>query len=161
MLGALIGTRDFCNEHSQKRVAKAKTLLAALGRLPDPQIALKLLRHCGGFCKMAYSARVVPPNAHAPAVAEFDEAVRACFEEFSCLVLDADQWAQAGLATSMGGLGLRSLRKHGKAAFLASRASTAAKCIEVAPNLIKDVGSPENGSRRRWSPLTVASAPTR
>ena len=46
LLGRLIGTDDFCNEHTQKRVDKATELLKALRELPDPQVALILLRHC-------------------------------------------------------------------------------------------------------------------
>ena len=46
LLGGPIGTDDFCNEHIQKCVDKATELLKALRELPDPQVALNLLRHC-------------------------------------------------------------------------------------------------------------------
>ena len=46
LLGGPIGTDDFCNEHTQKRVDKATELLKALRELPEPQVALILLWHC-------------------------------------------------------------------------------------------------------------------
>ena len=46
LLGRPIGTDDFCNEHTQKRVDKATELLKALRELSYPQVALILLRHC-------------------------------------------------------------------------------------------------------------------
>ena len=80
---------------------------------------------------MAYSARTVPPNFHQAAVADFDTAVRTCFEQFTTLVPDNEQWEQACLNTQTGGLGLRSLSQHCSAAFLASRASCTKLCREL------------------------------
>jgi hypothetical protein len=131
LLGGPIGDPAFCNQHTQKRVDKACRLLEALGGLPDPMVALRLLRHCGGFCKMVFSARVAPSSHHKEALGSFDAAVRSCFEQFSCLLPDDDQWAQATLSTDSAGLGLRSLAKHGCAAFIASRTSCADLCREL------------------------------
>ncbi len=61
----------------------------------------------------------------------FDAAVRTCLEQFSSFHLDADQWAQATLSSESSGLGLRSLAKHGCAAFVASRSSCVALCREL------------------------------
>ena len=50
-LGGPIGSEEFCNSHTQERVDKAMELLTALGELPDPQVALTLLRQCASFGK--------------------------------------------------------------------------------------------------------------
>ena len=85
LLGGPIGSDRYCNDHTQKRVDKAKELLSALGELPDPQVALTLLRHCASFSKMVYSIRVVPHYKHRAALISFDNAVRECIESFlSC-----------------------------------------------------------------------------
>ena len=133
LLGGPIGSPAFCNQHTQARVDKALPLLRALGELPDPQVALQLLRHCAGFCKMVYSIRAVPASFHAEALRSFDAHVRTCFEQFSCLHPDDEQWTQATLSTASGGLGLRSLAKHCHAAFLASRRSCFELCQQLDP----------------------------
>ena len=75
LLGGPIGSDTFCNEHTKKRVEKATEVLDALGELPDPQVALILLRHCASFSKLVYSLRVVPHQKHSMALRDFDTAV--------------------------------------------------------------------------------------
>ena len=133
LLGGPVGTLDFCNQHTQARVDKALRVLSALGELPDPQVALQLLRHCGGFCKMVYSIRAVPASYHADALRTFDAHVRSCFEQFTCLHPDEEQWTQATLSPASGGLGLKSLAKHSHAAYLASRSSCFELCKQLDP----------------------------
>ena len=108
-------------------------MLSALGEVPDPQIALQLLRHCVSFDKMVYSLRTVPSHFHKESLREFDAAIRACFEQFTCLHPDDEQWRQACLPTHQAGLGLRSAASHGDAAFLASRSSCLDLCREIDP----------------------------
>ena len=57
LLGGPIGSEEFCNSHTQERVTKALDLLRALGELPDPQVALTLLRQCAAFGKLVHSLR--------------------------------------------------------------------------------------------------------
>ncbi len=118
-----MGTLQYCNQHTQARVTKALRVLKALGEVPDPQVALQLLRRCAGFSKMVYSIRVVPASFHTDALQTFETQVRACFDQFTCLHPDEDQWTQATLCAESGGLGLRALSKHCHAAYLASRGS--------------------------------------
>jgi hypothetical protein len=131
LLGGPIGSPAFCNQHTQARVDKATRVLDALGEVPDPQVALQLLRRCAGFSKMVYSIRAVPPTLHSSALQDFDAKIRACFEQFTCLHPDDEQWAQATLSTDSGGLGLRSLAQHSHAAFLASRSN----CVDLCKQL--------------------------
>ena len=133
LLGGPVGTPSFCNQHTQARVDKATRVLEALGELPEPQVALKLLRECAAFSKMVFSIRVVPASYHTEALRLFDAQVRAAFEQFTCLQPDDEQWAQATLSTNGGGLGLRSLTTHSQAAFLASRSSCLNLCRELDP----------------------------
>ena len=120
LLGAPIGTAEYCQSLTNKRASKVQSSLDAIGELPDPQVALAWLRSCASFGKMVFSARATPFDVHQELVA-FDSAVRRCFEQFSGLHPDDTQWLQATLATKVGGLGLRSLSRHSPAAYLASR----------------------------------------
>ena len=54
LLGGPVGSPEFCNQHTQGRVAKVVRILSALGEVPDPQVALQLLRRCAGFSKMVF-----------------------------------------------------------------------------------------------------------
>ena len=84
-------------------------LLTALGELPDPQVALTLLRQCAAFGKLVYSLRVVPHQNHIAALKRYDNAVRDCVESFLCCSFSDNEWSLASLSTKMGGLGLRSV----------------------------------------------------
>ena len=78
LLGGPIGSSDYCNQHTQSRVAKVEEILVALGELPDPQVALTLLRHCASFGRLEFSLRVVPHQLHKAALQNFDNAIRDC-----------------------------------------------------------------------------------
>ena len=78
LLGGPIGSEDFCNSHTQERVDKAVEILTALGELPDPQVALTLLRQCAAFGQLVYSLRVVPHSKHGGALQNYDNAVWDC-----------------------------------------------------------------------------------
>ena len=117
LLGGPIGSDDYCNQHTQERVERAMEILTALGELPDPQVALTLLRHCSSFCKLVYSVRVVPHRKHNTALRCFDNAVRDCFESFLSCSFSDSEWSLATLSTKMGSIGLRSTENHSAAAF--------------------------------------------
>ena len=61
ILGAPIGTLEFCVEYIQKKIAEARQLLHLHPQLCETQVALSLLRMCGSFCKMAHLARTIHP----------------------------------------------------------------------------------------------------
>ena len=102
-----------------------------LADLDDPQAARLLLRHCANYCKLAYSARVVPPSAHQQALQDFDMDVRRTFEATTALFPDDDAWGRAQLGTAMGGLGLRSAHRHADAAYVASVVESASLATAV------------------------------
>ena len=134
LLGGPIGSDEFCNDHTQKRVDKAKELLSALGELPDPQVALTLLRHCASFNRLVYSLRVVPHYKQRAALSNFDDAVRDTVESFLSCTFSNAEWPLATLSTKSGGLGLRSTELHSPGAFLASQAACHEICLKVDPN---------------------------
>ena len=88
--------------------------------LIDPQVALTLLRMCGGFCRLVHLARTTPPSLSRAALQLYDQDVRRCFS--SCTAVDTSDvaWKQSMLGLSKGGLGLRSLHHHAPAAYIAS-----------------------------------------
>ena len=140
LLGAPVGDAAFCAQHTRKRVSAAQELLDALGALENAQVALHLLRQCASFCKLGYSARVVPPTAHTAALHAMDDAVRACLEQLSgCSPSDAS-WRQAQLKLRKGGLGLRSAESLAAAAYVASRAACSALCRQLYPGYTDDAG---------------------
>jgi hypothetical protein len=116
---------------TQKRATKAQPLLDALTELPDPQVALILLRHCASFGKMVYSARTTPCEHHRAALQSFDAKVRSCFEGFMNTQLGNEHWARAVHAVSNGGVGLRSMATHSPAAYLASRSACHKLCKDL------------------------------
>eukprot|EP00660_Eupelagonema_oceanica_P019686 gene19686-biopygen5325 len=141
LLGAAVGARDFSAQHSAHRVAEATHLLERIGDLPDPQVALLLLRHCSSFGKIVFSARVTPYDCHGGALADFDNAVRRCFERFSGLFPPDRNWQLATLATRLGGLGLRSAARHAPAAYLSSRSQCHVGCRDIDPDHVWEVSS--------------------
>ena len=138
LLAGPIGSAGFCNTHTQKRANKACELLKALGELPDPQVALTLLRQCASFCKLVYSLRVVPHRAHKAALHSFDDAVRNCVDSCCSFSLSDDDWTLASLSTRHGGLGFRSTEHHSPAAFLSSQVACHEHCAKIDPDFVWD-----------------------
>ena len=50
-LGAPIGTVAYCTQHAMERSGRAKQLLDKISELEDPQVGLRLMRACSGFCR--------------------------------------------------------------------------------------------------------------
>eukprot|EP00973_Karenia_brevis_P005647 771780-Karenia_brevis.AAC.1 len=99
--------------------------------LEDPQTALRLLRSCGGCCKLVHSMRTVPPSSQARPLALFDTWQREAFCSITGLLPSHQQWEQASRSFQQGGLGLRQCAKHAPAAYLASQAA----CLELCTKL--------------------------
>ena len=122
ILGAPIGDVAFCSSFIASKREAALTLLPSLVKLGscDPQIALLLLRMCGGFTKLVHVARSTPPSLAVKELCVFDEQVRQTFTECQAIEITDNAWMQAQLSLSRGGLGLRSLAYHCNAAFIGS-----------------------------------------
>ena len=108
ILGAPIGDAIFCAKIVSQKCATASKLLSQLEEVGsvDPQVALLLLRQCGGFCKLVHLARSTPPSLIAEGLEYFDNDVRHCFALSTAVDTTNNAWKQAQLSLSRGGLGL-------------------------------------------------------
>ena len=91
LLGAPIGTVEHCQALIAKRAAKVQSSLDAIGELPDPQVALALLRSCASFGKLVFAARATPDDVHQEQLITFDRSVQRCFEQLTGLHPDDAQ----------------------------------------------------------------------
>jgi len=144
LLGSAIGDAAHCRNHTTERINKACKLLQELGAVPDPAVALLLLRHCASFSKLVFSCRSMPHTVHATAIHEFDQSVRSCLESFLCANFSDSEWSLASLSTTLSGLGLRRASRHSCAAYLASSYSCQDLCRMLDPAFsfdLADAGS--------------------
>ena len=161
LLGAPIGDAGFCNEFTAAEwVNKALPLLEELAVLDDAQTTLLLLRQCASYCRMVYSTRVTPPRGLAPALQSFDTAVHGCLEAGCSGPLTPEAWMQASLSTRSGGLGLRSVARHGVAGYAASLLATA-PCAKTSMATMMQTRAPPctRSTSRSHLPTTSRSQP--
>ena len=79
ILGAPIGSHDFCTAFTERKQKEANQLLSLLPKLCDPQSAIALLRVCASFWRLAHLVRSIPPTtASLEAFAKFDDDVLHC-----------------------------------------------------------------------------------
>ena len=138
LLGAAFGSEEFCTAHTLKRKDKATRLIGGLQDLEDTQSALLLLRSCASYCKLAYSARVVPPSLHRSALRGFSIDVRGGLEGLVEVELADRAWLQAQLSILNGGIGLRDADKHAPAAYVSSVWSCQELCKRIDANFVLD-----------------------
>eukprot|EP00731_Ephydatia_muelleri_P032417 Em0023g924a len=147
ILGVAIGDLDFCSSFISTKQMEARALLSQLEQVGvlDPQVALVLLRLCGGFCKLVHLARSTPPSLSSQALSLFDNDIRRVFSECTGVDTSDTAWKQAQLSLSRGGLGLRSLSHHSSAAYIFSICSSGfgsksvhhlSQAVEVFNNLV-------------------------
>ena len=80
--------------------------LHALGRLPDPQIQLRLLRVCLDACLLNHVFRAADCTGLTALVYRASGALRGCLEGVTGFSLSDNQWSQASLPTARGGFGI-------------------------------------------------------
>ena len=75
VLGIPIGDEEFCTTFISAKCVESRMLLDKLEEVGtiDPQVALTLIRLCGGFCRLNHLARATPPSLSAKALRMFDE----------------------------------------------------------------------------------------
>ena len=123
-LGAPIGPPDYCTEVISAKVDKSRRLLTALGKCPDPQIGLSLLRHCGSFCRMAFFTRTVSPSHCSVPFQVFDSLVMATLSALIGSALPPDAQLLASLPLKKGGMGLLSSSRLHALGYASSIASS-------------------------------------
>ena len=131
LLGAAVGTKEFCEEFASERVRSASKLLDLLPELGDAQVALRLLRSCAGACRLVHSARTTPPHLQTEAFKMFDDKVQDAFCKTTGLTPDYEQWQQATRSFRHCGLGLRQAALHAPAAYLSSLGATLNLCCQL------------------------------
>ena len=134
LLGASLGTADFCLAHTRKRVTKASELLAKISQMRDSQCALHLMRNGASFCKLVYSARTVPTALLQSALHDMSDDVKRALTNIVGTEIDPRGWKQAQIGIKSGGLGLRSAEEHASSAFIACVSGCAAICSEIDPH---------------------------
>ena len=60
LVGAPLGSTEWCEDLLGRRIRKARALLAAIGKFPDAQGAFCLLRSCSVWSKVNHSCLTVP-----------------------------------------------------------------------------------------------------
>ena len=130
-LGAFIGSASFCANGVRSRIQKAVGTLKSAAQVPDPQIALRLVRRCQGFCKLVYCIRTIPSQFIVEELATFDSDMRSAFVGLSGINVSEGQWDQAGRGFWVGGLGLRHTARHAAAAYVASCTATRKLCLQL------------------------------
>ena len=63
----------------------------------DPQVALLLLRQCGGFCKLVHLSKSTPSSLVADALSLYSDDIRRCFTECTSVDTPDNAWQQAQL----------------------------------------------------------------
>eukprot|EP00754_Rhynchopus_humris_P002073 Rhum_TRINITY_DN11163_c1_g1::Rhum_TRINITY_DN11163_c1_g1_i1::g.42832::m.42832 len=111
-------------------------LLKELCVIPDSQVALALLRHCGGFCRLVFYMRSLGHCGARAYLERFDAAVL----ETLCSIIGAPDGQlsesvrmQAALGIRRGGLGVRRVAEHAEAAALAAASGTFDLCVQLDP----------------------------
>ncbi len=106
LLGAPIGSKEFCEKCATERVGKVQEVLAALKNVDDAQVELALLRSCLGLPRFGFTMRSAPPKDIEKALELFDIAIERTVEERLKIHLDDETRLQWGLPVRMGGFGI-------------------------------------------------------
>ena len=118
LLGVPIGGVEFIKDRLTELVASAREYCKKLLELQDAQVALTLLRLCGGTCRIVHLMRAVSPLLIAQQLAEFDQLVMETFTQCTGVHLDLNSSRQVALPVSMGGVGLTRAQDISGAAWL-------------------------------------------
>ncbi|KAL5493821.1 hypothetical protein EMCRGX_G015053 [Ephydatia muelleri] len=133
ILGAPIGSPEFCGDYIEAKRKQACSLLHLLPQLCDPQVSILLLRHCASFCKLSHLSRSIPPwDSLLRQFMIFDEDVLHCLEECAAFELTHSATKQVQLPLRHGGLGLTSVSSHSSSAYISSLSN--AIDVTSAPN---------------------------
>ena len=82
ILGASIGSPEFCGDYIEAKRKQACSLLHLLPQLCDPQVSILLLCHCASFCKLSHLSRSIPPwDSSLRQFMLFDDVLH-CLEEY-------------------------------------------------------------------------------
>ena len=98
-----------------------ESLHSKLETLGDCPVELAILRQCADSCNTTHPLPAAGPRIDGAALRAFDHELEVAFQRTLGCPLPAAVAAQAALAESFGGLGMRQASELAKAAFIASR----------------------------------------
>jgi hypothetical protein len=137
LLGAPIGTEEFCTRYLVEKLKKLDLVDTRLLMMKDAQVEMLLLRYCLSIGKLTNLVRATPPALVSQALALFDDRMfRMLARVMRVTGFDEVQWAQAGLPIRSGGVGLTQALQLSGAAYVASCALThnlTAKILQLLP----------------------------
>ena len=120
LLGAPLGRDAFVRKAVEERVRKIEEITTLLPQLEDPQTEFVLLRACLALPKFIYTWRTVDTTDLIFLLERFDRINREALANILGVPLSDQQWQQAKLPVTMGGLGIRGTGPY-IATFLASK----------------------------------------
>jgi hypothetical protein len=124
LLGAPIGSREYCEKFTQTRIDSIQSVLEKISDLNNPQEELLLLRLCAGVPKFSYAMTTTDPSLIPQALTSFDEMISKSLEKIIGGPLSSAERVQAGLKIKQGGLGVRVAKTTAPAAFASSVIAT-------------------------------------
>jgi hypothetical protein len=145
MLGVPLGSDAFCASFVEGRLLpRLKDGLTRLESFNDSQSAMFLLRTSYGIVRANHFMRTTPLSLWEVHAQVFDEGVRHTAESILGFPFAPGEYQQACLTPSLGGLGLRRVVDHARAAFSASwreSLDTSGEPWSVPPGLVEWVSA--------------------
>ena len=161
LLGAPIGS--LARDSVLRSKADQLERLCERARLVDAHEGLFLLRQCFAAPKILYVLRCAPCFELENHLAHYDSVVKSAAEAIANVSLDAEQWSQATLSASLGGLGLRCATDLALPAYLSSRHSCAnmmRQMLSKTETLIVESDSWLAAASALWTSRTDEGAPS-
>jgi len=121
VLGAPVGSAEYCTAQTRVSGRKAESLLAAVGQLP----------HSGRLAIASSVRQLLQISLFIQDLGEFDLGLKSALEDIVGDELAERSWALAQLGIRSGGVGLRSAERHACAAYLASVSSCREPCFGI------------------------------
>ncbi|KAJ9442663.1 Retrotransposable element SLACS 132 kDa protein [Diplonema papillatum] len=106
VLGAPCGSMENVKAAVEKALGKTEKRSKAIASLPDPHVALSLLKSCAGFSCVVSLMRATGPIDGT--YARVDRITREALSRVTGIEVSDRTWAQASLPVRLGGLGLQS-----------------------------------------------------
>ena len=120
ILGSPIGSVEFERRVIGERMKKIGEISSMLSLIEDSQIEYALLRSCLSSPKFTFTLRTSNPSHHLNLWQDYDRITRGTLCHILGSTISDQQWWQATLPVSAGGLGIRAAEDHCQAAYITS-----------------------------------------
>jgi hypothetical protein len=133
-LGCPIGSPKFIQDYLLARIDVNRRPLEKMVILDDPHVSSVLLSKCVSFSRLGYEIRAIHPESTEKSCETFDNQVVSTLEQIAGATFNKLAIEQMQLPVRMGGLGIRSTKKHAPAAYVASFQKTLPLVEKLLPN---------------------------